>query len=122
MHFAGHLLSAVPFALLGMPAAAVGAVLPDVTWIGNEIRFRRSSVRPWHRWVEGLPARRIRPYRVAHSFLLPALLMLLPYDAARQLALGWVVHLLLDLPTHWGVMRQQPLYPLAWRWPWTFRN
>ncbi len=123
MHLVGHLLSAVPFALLGMPGSAVGALLPDVTWIANELRFRRSGVKRWADWIPTLDPKYIMPYRFAHSFFAPLLLALLPYDLTREVALGWALHLLLDLPTHWGVMRQQPFYPLSkWRWPWTFKN
>jgi hypothetical protein len=119
MHLVGHALSALPFLAVGMPHAALGALAPDLTWIGNELRYRWSHERPWSRWIATLPARRIVPYRIAHSLFVPLTLSLL---GAHELALGWALHLLLDLPTHRGIMRQQPLYPFTWRWPWTFPN
>lgn len=119
MHLVGHLLSAVPFAVAGMPLAAAGALLPDTTWIINEVRYRWSGVRPWHRWSEGhLLLRHLWPYRIAHSLFTPLGIALW---GSPDLALGWALHIALDLPTHRGIMRQQPLYPITWRWPWTFK-
>lgn len=125
MHIAGHVLSAVPFLFFDLPGVAVGAVLPDITWVRNEIDYRRSSIRPWAAWLKTLPERRIRSYRVAHSFLTVSLLFFISSVSSSgilfQVLLGWGLHLLLDLPTHDGRMRQMPFYPFSWRWPWVLK-
>jgi hypothetical protein len=118
MHIVGHALSAVPFLIVGDYWAAFGAVLPDVTWIKNEWRFRRSGIKRWHDWIDHVPERWITPYRIAHSLWLPLAVASFAHPITTHLALGWLVHLFLDQPTHSGRMTQQPLYPLRWRFPW----
>lgn len=125
MHLIGHALSAVPFALAGNWWIALGAVAPDLTWARNEWQFRRSGEQQWEQWIVTLPEARITAYRIAHGapFILAATLctyLLAP--SAAPFWLGWALHVTLDLPTHRGRMRQQPLFPLSrWRWPWTIR-
>lgn len=121
MHVIGHAASAVPFALFGDWWGAFGALAPDITWIRNEWRFRRSGIPRWEAWIDTVPERRIVPYRIAHSlaFLLPCLVLTLATaPQAATFWLGYTLHLALDLPTHKGRMQQQPMYPLKWKWPW----
>jgi hypothetical protein len=120
MHLIGHALTGVallPFS----PMAAVGAVLPDATWIANEYRYRTRPDQTllWHQWIQRIPERWIVPYRIAHSLLFPLTLSLF---GLHELAAGWVLHLACDWPTHGGRMQQRPLYPFPWRWPWLLRR
>lgn len=123
MHLIGHALSAVPFALCGAWGVAAGALAPDLTWVANEVRFRRSAEPMWSRWIAQVPEDAIRPYRFAHGVALPVVLLVAGVFLApllRDFAIGWLIHIALDLPTHRGRMRQQPFYPFSdWRWPWT---
>lgn len=99
------------------PLAAVGAMLPDVSLACSEILFRRAKRERRLTFAEfeaELPSAAIVPYRVAHSMLVPMLLSFL----SPSLAVGWMMHLLLDLDTHRGVFAQRPLWPCSWRWPW----
>lgn len=114
----GHLLSALPFVLTGHYPAAIGCLLPDLVWIPNEIAFRRSSWASWKNWVIYQPDWTFIPYRLCHSLFAPTLVYLISPGAA----LGWAIHLLLDIPTHRGRMAAMPLYPITrWQWPerWT---
>lgn len=116
-----HAAVAVPFALAGEWAAAAVCVAPDLTWVPNEWRYRRSGRgAAWNEWVERdgvLNAWSVHAYRLAHSWFTP--LLLLPLEQAPVLLLAYYSHLLLDLFTHTGLMRQRPLYPFTqWRWPW----
>lgn len=113
-----HAGSAIALLAVGCPpAAAVGAIVPDVTWVANEWRFRTSGYYSWHRWAKDtLIPRMVMPYRLAHSALVVPPVCLL-FDA-HWFLLGWAVHIIMDLPTHRGVMQQMPLYPIKWRWPW----
>lgn len=115
MHFAGHALSALPFAATGHWTGAVGCMLPDVAWLANEARYRLSSLRPWQRWASAqLVEQHLVAYRWTHSLLTWALVA--AFDP--WLALGAALHIVLDLPTHGGLLTQRPLYPINWRWPW----
>jgi hypothetical protein len=122
MHIRDHGLVALPLLLVGMPWMALGAVAPDVTWIANELRFRRSRLKRFEWWIEFLPESQIVAYRIAHSFLTIgaawAVAVTLDGAAAQHFCAGWALHVACDLPTHNGRMTQQPLYPFAWRWPW----
>ena len=116
MNILWHTATAVPFLLAGHPLVALGCVLPDVTWLAQELRFRLSGEPDWHVWIETCPERHLVLYRTAHSvFTIGAVAVFFP-----ELAAGWALHLMLDLPTHTGRMRQRPVYPFSWRWPWTF--
>ncbi len=117
MHEKYHMLSAVPFLAIGEYSIALGCVLPDVTWIHNEVAFRRSSTANWHEWIKTRKSIHILPYRIAHSVVLWCLLGSL--TGWWGLVIGCIIHIALDLPTHTGIMRQEPLYPIRWRWPWT---
>lgn len=105
----------------------LGSVAPDLTWVQNELQYRRflrnvSGSTPFREWVLFLPEEDITPYRLAHSFLvtLPVFLSMsvVVGEVWVAFSLGWILHLLLDLPTHSGRMTQLPLYPYEWRWPW----
>lgn len=121
MNVLAHSLTAVPFVLIGNWPAAAGCIAADITWSHNEIRYRRSRVRPWKRWsLTNLGGWHQVPYRLAHS-----LLIVPPICAINGwwwFLMGWFIHVACDLPTHDGVMRQQPLYPFKWRWPWVWRR
>ena len=121
MHLIGHSASALPFIVSGNYWAALGCVAPDLTWIANEIRFRRSGYMNWHNWAHyNLTEEDCLWYRMAHSFLIvvPACLLFGWYE----FLIGWLVHLALDLPTHYGQMQQRPLFPCKWKWKWVFRR
>jgi hypothetical protein len=123
MHLIGHGLSAIPFALTGHWWMALGAIAPDITWLRNEWQFRRSGTKEWGAWIVTLPESRITAYRIAHGvpfIVAAAVTTYLVAPAAVTFWLGWALHVALDLPTHEGRMRQQPLFPFShWRWPWT---
>jgi len=123
MNIAWHAASALPLLAIDQPWAALGAVAPDVTWIANEIRFRRSDCSTWNIWIPTVPNRHIVPYKIAHSLFTVALVALFGFvwPEIWAFCVGWVLHLALDWPTHGGRMRQQPLYPFAWRFPWVLR-
>lgn len=123
MHLIGHALSALPFVAAGSWWGAAGALAPDLTWALNEWRYRRSSVRPWTAWVSSRPESELLAYRLSHGapcIIAAAAATWALYPQALAFWFGWVLHVALDLPTHKGRMRQQPLFPLSsWRWPWT---
>lgn len=124
MHAITHALTAVPFLVTGHYAAAIGCVIPDITWILMEYRFRRSGQSSWYKWAQSLTPSMLVPYRVAHSLLLIALFASTNYLMTGEcwLFVGWTIHVLLDLPTHWGVMQPLPLYPFKWRWPYVLNS
>ena len=123
MHLAAHVVTSIPFLVTGHYLAALGCVLPDITWTYMEYRFRKSKETSWYAWSKTITARQLIPYRMAHSFLLVALLLVTSQFlfGSSWLFLGWFIHLILDLPTHWGVMRPLPLYPFNWSWPYVFK-
>ena len=123
MHLTAHLLTAVPFLVAGNYSAALGCVLPDVSWIVMEIRFRLSREKSWFSWISAQSERHLVPYRIAHSFIFIALAALLNFLLTGEcwLFVGWFIHVALDLPTHWGVMQPLPLFPLRWKWPYVFK-
>lgn len=132
MHLMGHAASALPFLAAGWPWAAAAAIAPDLTWVVNEIRYRRwaneerrrGNSGRWEEWIDGIEEKQLVPYRIAHSTLLLCVACAVAVASGAQewvvgqVAVGWGVHLLLDLPTHRGRMQQCPFYPFMWRWPW----
>lgn len=112
-----HAATAAPLLIMGYPIAALGAVAPDITWVHNEIRFRRSGEADWYWWAySNLCFKHVVLYKIAHSFL-----CIVPVCVAMgwyEFLIGWLIHVALDLPTHRGCMQQQPLFPFQWRWPW----
>ena len=117
MHLYGHTATAIPFVIAGNYIAAIGCVLPDITWIPNEVAFRRSKFDKWSDWILTVPSSDILPYRVAHSVLFWVPMWLLGLTSL-DLLFGVAVHIVCDLFTHRGRMQQQPFYPIQWRWPW----
>lgn len=117
VHLLGHLAAAGALAFVDL-RMAVGALLPDVAWLRNEAKIRRSQQKP-QQVIDSLTDASIRPYRMTHSLWLWSAVAV----ADWRIAIGAVVHLLLDWPTHDGRMRQQPLWPLPIRWPsrWVLR-
>lgn len=115
-----HAATAAPFLLVGDLPAAVGCVLPDLSLAAVELAFRRSGIAEYAVFIAQVPAGSLVLYRLAHSLLVlgAVLVLLLMLGHGATFCIGWGVHLVLDLPTHRGRMRQQPLYPLKWRWPW----
>jgi membrane-bound metal-dependent hydrolase YbcI (DUF457 family) len=124
MHLLAHAATAVPFLLTGNYLAAVGCVIPDLTWVHMEYKFRVSGERSWYVWAKALSPRTLIPYRIAHSLLLIALAALtnLWLTGECWLFVGWTIHVLLDLPTHWGIMQPLPLYPFKWKWPYVLKH
>lgn len=121
MHILAHSITATPFLLLGSYAGAAGAVAADLTWLYAEWRFRRSGVTVWRDWAEtSITPMLALPYRLAHSLLIVP--PLCAWFGWYEFLLGWCIHLLMDLPTHGGVMRQRPFYPFNWRWPWVLKS
>lgn len=120
MHLLAHSLTAVPFLACGSYAAALGAVAPDITWLYAEWCYRRSGVKEWHEWAEANVTNKLAlPYRLAHSVLIvPPLCLLMGW---QEFLWGWAIHVALDLPTHSGIMRQQPLFPFTWGWKWIIK-
>ena len=116
VNFALHALTAVPFVVTDNLLGAVACVAPDLTWVSKEFAYRRSALRPWPVWAATLRERDIAFYRVTHSIF--------PWLACAwvvgdiSIAVGALLHIGSDLPTHGGLLTQQPLYPLRWRWPW----
>lgn len=130
-HLLVHAAVAVPFAVAGEWAGAAAALAPDATWVPHEWRFRRSGVREWREWVQrddALLPPVLYAYRIAHSWVLAAavllaLHLLLPSAHVGAMAMGYYAHLLLDLPTHRGALAQRPFFPFSnWRWPWVIRD
>lgn len=114
MLISGHIVSALPFAMLGQWEIALGCILPDISWLANEVKYRRGNLRPWSVWAKSLKEGDVRWYRWAHSLLLWGIVALI----SPEVALGASIHILLDLPTHNGLLTQKPFYPINWRWPW----
>lgn len=115
MKWRGHLISAVPFLAAGFPVAALGCLLPDAVWLINEYRFRKSRIPSWATWITLQSEASLIAYRCCHSVMAPGLLSVAGF---HELAAGWTLHLLLDLPTHRGRMSQRPFYPFSnWQWP-----
>lgn len=121
MHLLAHSLSALPFLISDYPLIALGAVAPDITFVANEIRFRKSLYTDWQKWALcNLKEQDCIAYRIAHSILIVIPICL--FFEWYEFLLGWCMHIALDLPTHWGLMRQRPFYPFAWKWRWVFRR
>lgn len=119
MNIFWHGASAIALGVAGYPGAALGAIAPDITWIGNEIRFRRSGKKHWKYWILTVDERDIIPYKLAHSILIVG-----PVCIAFgwwEFFAGWAIHIVMDLPTHTGRMTQQPFYPIRWKWPWVIK-
>lgn len=115
MHAITHSATSIPFLMLGMPEAAIGCILPDVAWVPHEIRYRLSKHGTFAEYENTrLNYLNVLPYRITHSFVFVAAC----YYMSPYLALGCLLHIALDLPTHRGFMQQMPLFPLPWRWPW----
>ena len=109
-----HIASAIPFVVVGQYSVALGCVLPDAAWLPNELKIQRDGNA--QRVINNLSARELWLYRITHSMLLWGIVWLL--GVGSDIAIGALIHILFDLPTHRGRMRQQPLYPMQWRWPW----
>lgn len=121
MNIAYHSITALPFIATGNYWAALGCVVPDLTWISNEIRFRNSYISDWKVWARYyLRDHHCTWYRVAHSSLIVVPICLILHW--HQFLLGWCIHVALDLPTHYGRMQQMPFYPFLWRWKWVFKK
>ena len=118
-HAVVHVATSVGLVFVS-PYAAVGALLPDVGWVRNESRVRKALPTPPLETIAQLTDAQVRVYRVFHSLLLWAgvAVSALWVPAVGYLALGVLVHVVLDLPTHDGRMQQRPIYPFKWRWPW----
>lgn len=131
-----HVACAVGFVVAGAPVAAICTLLPDLPWVWEEWKYRRSraflhakeqQTLWWHTWMRGRaydpPSWALRMYRCTHSLLaLPLLYAVVPTrTAALLVVLGWGVHLVLDSFSHAGAMGWRPLYPLLpeTRFPWT---
>lgn len=121
MHIAVHSMTALPFLATGQYATALGCVLPDVAWIVNEYRFHTSTWYDWEEWSKRyLTERQCIAYRMTHSVLIVTAVC--AFFNAWSLWSGCMLHILLDLPTHRGLMQQQPFYPISkWRWPWLIK-
>lgn len=126
-HVLFHAATAVPFLLAGEWQAALFCVAPDITWVPHEIRYWRSDLRPWIVWAESDDAM-LKPvliaYRLAHSWVLAIAVggaaIACDVEHAGICLLAYLVHLTLDLPTHYGELAQRPLYPFSnWKWRWT---
>lgn len=121
MNIVAHSVTAIPFIATGQWWAALGCVAPDVTWIWNEIEYRRSSIESWDVWSRlNLTFANTLLYRLAHSILV--VVPICAFNGWWEFLLGWSIHVACDLPTHAGYMRQQPFYPLQWRWPWVIKR
>lgn len=125
-HLLVHFGSAAVLFAIGEPYAAVGALVPDLSWVRNELRIRAALPTSPHETIAALTDAQVRVYRIAHSILLwcvAALVFVLVGEGwAVRFVFGVVLHIVLDLPTHDGRMRQLPLYPFRWRWPWVLRK
>ena len=106
MHFKWHLLSGV----VGAPQFGliflVGAVIPDLPLIWNEIKIQKTG-KSFD--SNSLSKVELTMYRVSHSILLVIGLGLIK----PELAGGVLLHIIIDAFTHSGKMAWQPLYPLS---------
>ena len=117
MHFIVHAATAVPFLLMGYPLGALGCIAPDVGWLNHECRLAFGGWRP-DLYLGTLEESDLRFYRLTHSLLLVAVVAFV----SMPFALGMLVHIALDLPTHGGSCSQRPLWPLGWVWPEALRT
>lgn len=121
MNIIAHSFTAMPLFIMGYPYAALGAVVPDITWLYNEYRYLRSPYNNWHYWSrKHLKESDCIFYRIAHSALIVIPICL--YFEWYQFMFGWMIHIALDLPSHWGLMQQRPLYPFSYKWKYVFRR
>lgn len=103
------------------PAAWLGTLLPDLPWYALYPTWLRAQGRLGTALKQGdwpTPPLRIRRWHyAAHSLLLFPLLPLMVCRRSRhgrQIALGWVLHILVDMPTHSrDRMAPRPLWPLS---------
>jgi len=112
MHVLVHAATAVPFLLLGHPWGALGCVAPDVGWLRHECRLVSGGWRP-DLYLGTLQESDLALYRFTHSLFLVVAVSFV----SMSFALGMLVHILLDLPSHGGVCSHKPLWPLQWVWP-----
>jgi len=118
MHLIAHIATALPFLVIDQPLAAVGCVLPDIAWLPHEMALRR--IGGFKQYAAGLQERDLIGYRAMHSLVFIGFAWL----ASPMLAIGVMIHIACDLPTHGGIMAQMPLYPIRKRWPrkWRFKE
>lgn len=112
-HFVVHCVSAVPFVIMNDWLGMVGCVIPDITWIGNEIKIRRVGVGLVHETIDQFSDVELLPYRISHSVLIWLLLCML--GLSWSLFLGVCIHIGMDLFTHKGKMNPLLLFPIGWR-------
>jgi len=101
-------------------ASHLGAVLPDLPWYAVYPAYLASRGE-WRRTLDTgdwpAPPSALRHIHLAlHSCLLPlGLLTLFPHRrAVRSLAVSWLLHIVVDLPTHARErMAPMPLYPMS---------
>jgi len=110
MHVVVHVGTAVVVGLSIGHEAAIGCVLPDVAWASNELALCRAG--GFAAYMRTCSERDLVLYRLTHSLLFVALCALVH----PGLALGVLVHVLMDAPVHYGRLCWMPVYP--WRWPW----
>lgn len=106
MHFKWHLLTGVVGASQLGFVFLVGAVIPDLPLIRNEVKIQKTG-KPFN--SNTLSKIELVMYRVFHSLLLITLVALIK----PALASGMLLHVIIDAFTHNGKMSWQPLYPLS---------
>lgn len=135
MDVGSHFLCGVALAV-GIPEATLlqrgaivaGSVVPDLLTLplyvvlANKIKrpINQLTIENWDSFGQEWPWL-TWSYFLTHStvFLVPLVVAGTFWPVFMFLALGWFVHQLYDWPTHKGIWRIKPLYPLSsYPWPW----
>lgn len=124
---------------VGMAVVIFGALAPDLTTAGpGQIVLARKLKKPvmsidrddWLQYQQLMPTM-TKLYFFSHSFVCAGILILIGLAElyvfgsfwTGLLGIGWVSHLIYDLPTHTDEWSQKPFYPISsWVYPWGIIN
>jgi hypothetical protein len=96
MNIVGHIIIGVAgYVITKEPLFLIGSIIPDVTLIFNELRFKKFD--KWNVKFKIL-------YDISHSIYIPILLFL--YNDI--FAIAYFIHLLIDIPFHTSSFRWKP--------------
>lgn len=104
-------------------ACIVGSILPDMVFIPHYAwRMIRKDWKFWHHMKKNGPAPHhpqweMNAYYFVHSFIFTMVLgtgaFFLQSQVLGGFFVGYLTHILWDLPTHTGKWAQRPLYPFS---------
>lgn len=115
---------------IGIALAIGGSIAPDIPNAPMYLKLRRQYGRwptereDWSGYQTKMPVG-YRSYIISHSFLAVgvslalelALINLTHWYSVPLFSIGWLGHVLYDIPSHSGEFNIEPLWPVSkWRW------